>query len=141
MSKISTKLEHLKVGDLIFADIIINPTDIADRSSKSATTSKAKQGKPVRRICLVLEPGKTSVQVTYVPTFKESTTLPSTLDKAMWYPFMPATKEGSLEPLPAMSNGKAQWASLRSKQTIAKDPISDSVPVTTVNLIKAKMKA
>ena len=80
--------------------------------------------KPVRRICIVLVPGKTSVEVTYTATFHESPTLPSMLDKSMWYPFKPVAKEGSLEPLPAMSNGVAQWASLRSKQTITKSTVS-----------------
>ena len=72
----------------------------------------------------MLVPGQTSVQVTYVATFDQSTTLPSALDKTVWYPFKPATKEGDLEPLPELSNEKAQWASLRTKQTITKNPVS-----------------
>ncbi|KAI9571765.1 hypothetical protein HD554DRAFT_1819731 [Boletus coccyginus] len=145
MSKASVQLKDLKVGDLIYADIVLNTADIADSNSKSSTTAKIKQGKPVRRICLVLVPGQTSVQVTYVATFGQSTTLSTELDKAMWYPFKPATKEGNLEPLPALSNGKAQWASLRTKHTITKNPadvISGlTVPVASAELIKGKMKA
>jgi hypothetical protein len=72
----------------------------------------------------VLVPGQISVQVTYVATFDQSNALPSTLDKKMWYPFKPATKEGDLEPLPELSNGKAQWASIRTKHTITTNPVS-----------------
>jgi len=145
MSKVSTQLKDLKVGDLIYADIVVNTADVADLKSKSTTTTKIKQGKPVRRICLVLVPGQISVQVTYVATFDQSNALPSTLDKKMWYPFKPATKEGDLEPLPELSNGKAQWASIRTKHTITTNPVdklSDrTVPVASADLIKGKMKA
>ena len=85
--------------------------------------NRIKKGQAVRRICLVLEPGETSVQVTYVATFSENTTLPSTLDKTMWYPLAPATQEGSFAPLPALDNGKAQWASLRTRHTITVNPV------------------
>ena len=40
MSKSSTHLKDLKVGDLIYADIIINIADVADSKSKSTTMTK-----------------------------------------------------------------------------------------------------
>ena len=94
------------------------------RVAHTVSYNRIKQGKPVRRICVVLVPGETSVEVTYVATFDQSHTLPHTLDKEMWYPFKPATKEGDLEPLPELSNKKAQWASLRTKHTVTQNPVS-----------------
>ena len=88
--------------------------------------NRIKKGQAVRCICLVLEPGKTSVQVTYVATFSENTTLPFTLNKTMWYPFAPATQEGSFAPLLALDNGKVQWASLRTRHTIVNLVCSES---------------
>lgn len=38
MSKVSTELKDLKVGDLIYAQIIVNIDDVADPKSKSTTT-------------------------------------------------------------------------------------------------------
>ena len=40
MCKSSTHLKDLKVGDLIYADIIINIADVADSKSKSTTMTK-----------------------------------------------------------------------------------------------------
>jgi hypothetical protein len=40
MSKVSTQLKDLKVGDLIYADIVVNTADVADLKSKSTTTTK-----------------------------------------------------------------------------------------------------
>jgi hypothetical protein len=88
--------------------------------------NRIKKGQAVRRICLVLETGETGVQVTYIATFGESTTLPATLDKTMWYPFAPATQEGSFVPLLALDNGKAQWGSLRTRHTITINPVRSS---------------
>jgi hypothetical protein len=110
-----------------------------------------------------LVPGVASVEVTYVATFDQSTALPNALDKTMWYPFAPALQEGAFAPLPtALSSGKAQWASLRTKQTITENPVSfcsaiyilkltrpsrqvdklpENVPAQSVNAILAAMKA
>jgi len=144
MSKTPTQLKDLAVGDLISTDIVVNITDVADPKSKTGTTAKIKKGQAVRRICLVLEPGETGVQVTYVATFGESTTLPATLDKTMWYPFAPATQEGSFAPLLALDNGKAQWASLRTRHTITVNPVdklSEQVPSGSAAAILGEMRA
>ncbi|KAG9316104.1 hypothetical protein JVU11DRAFT_3778 [Chiua virens] len=142
MSKTSTHLKDLQVGDLIWANVVLDIADLVDLKSTSSTAKKTKEGKPTRRICLVLEAGATSVRVTYVATFNESNTLPTALDKTMWYPFRPATKEGDLEPLPPMREGIAQWASLRSTHTITNDPVyvlPETVSVETAGLIRGKI--
>lgn len=72
---------------------------------------------------MVLAVSATSVTVTYLATFSKATTLPTTLDKNYWYPVDPATKEGTLDPLPAL-NTRAQWASLRKKQEITEATVS-----------------
>lgn len=40
MSKTSTQLKDLAVGDLIFTDIIVDIADLANPASKSGTTKK-----------------------------------------------------------------------------------------------------
>lgn len=90
---------------------------------------------------MVLVSGTTSVEVTYVATFDQKTQLPSQLDKTMWYPFSPATKEGSYDPLPSIIGGKAQWASLRTKQTITANPVcSSNATWLNIEIDKAIMK-
>jgi hypothetical protein len=87
------------------------------------TYDRIKRGDPVDRYCIVLAVEAQSITVTYLATFKRSTKLPTTLDKAYWYPVDPAEKEAALDPLPAL-NTNAQWASLRKKQTITVTPVS-----------------
>ena len=85
---------------------------------------RIKKGDPVTRLAVVLATGSSSVQVTYLATFAQSTKLPASFaDKSLWYPISPATKEGTYDPLPALPNNKAQWACLRKKQTITGNPV------------------
>ena len=77
----------------------------------------------MERFCVVLAVTDMSVTVTYFTTFAKATTLPTTLDKNYWYPVDPATKEGTLDPLPAL-NTRAQWASLRKKQHVTEATVS-----------------
>ncbi|KAI0299209.1 hypothetical protein BC826DRAFT_63381 [Russula brevipes] len=124
MSKTSTPLKNLVVGDIIYADVHINKSDMADPNSKSTTAKKINKGQAITRLAVVLVAGSSSVQVTYLATFAKSTQLPTTIaDKTMWYPISPATKESTHDPLPALQNNTAQWASLRQKQTITTDPV------------------
>ncbi|GBE85424.1 hypothetical protein BKA93DRAFT_828887 [Sparassis latifolia] len=144
MSKTSVPLKDLVVGDIIYANIIIDKADMADPNSKSGTAKNIKAGKPVRRLCVVLVAGSSSVVVTYLATFNQSKTLPASFtDKSYWYPVSPATKEGTLDPLPSL-NGTAQWVSLRKKQTVTEDPVekvTEKFSAASVKLILAAMKA
>ena len=71
------------------------------------------------KLAVVLVADNSGVQVTYLTTFGGESTLPSTLnEKGMWYPISPAENEDIYVPLPALKTNKAQWASLRQKQTI-----------------------
>lgn len=140
-------LSTLKAGDIIYADVHIDVQDMADPNAKSTTAKKyvvlalplchfhfltvifcrIRKGDPVTRLCIVLTPGAHSVDVTYQATFAQSTSLPGNFtDKDLWYPVSPAKKEGSHEPLPALGDGKAAWASLRKTQTITQDPVEYS---------------
>ncbi|TFK42012.1 hypothetical protein BDQ12DRAFT_710341 [Crucibulum laeve] len=145
MSFTSTALKNLVVGDIIYVDVHIDKADTADPNSKSTTAKKIKKGDPVTRLAVVLVAGASSVQVTYLATFAQSTQLPTTFtDKTMWYPIKPATKESTYDPLPALPNGKAQWACLRKKQTITTDPVNktaENIGATSAGLILAAMKA
>ncbi|KAJ7228553.1 hypothetical protein GGX14DRAFT_613506 [Mycena pura] len=119
-------LSDLEVGDIIYADVKIDSEDMADTNSKSTTAKKIKKGDPITRLAVVLVAGTASVEVTYLATFARSTTLPSSFaDKSYWYPFTPAGQESIYEPLPAMTNNEAQWASLRVTQTITQDTVGD----------------
>ena len=144
----SDALSTLAVGNIISASIIIDKADMVDPASKSGTARKwvsnlqggileafcfyqvdwptlcrIKAGNSVERFCIVLAATATSVTVTYLVTFDKATALPTTLDNNYWYPIKPATKEGTLEPLPAL-NTRAQWASLRKKQYITGATVS-----------------
>jgi len=145
MSFTSTALKDLVVGNIIYVDVIIDVADTADPNSKSTTAKKIKAGKPVTRLAVVLVAGTSSVTVTYLATFAKSSSLPTTFtDKTMWYPIKPATKESTYEPLPALPNNTAQWASLRKKQTITTNPankVADSISAASAALILAAMKA
>ncbi|KAF8737183.1 hypothetical protein AX14_013311 [Amanita brunnescens Koide BX004] len=145
MSQTSTPLKDLAVGDIIYVDVIIDKADMADPNSKSTTAKKIAKGQPVTRLAVVLVTGSSSVQVTYLATFAKSTKLPTSFtDKSFWYPIKPATKESTYEPLPALPNNVAQWASLRKKQTITKDPVmkvQESITKASADLILAAMKA
>ncbi|KAF8550756.1 hypothetical protein OG21DRAFT_371746 [Imleria badia] len=143
MSNVSTHLKDLKVGDLIYTEIKIDIKDLADPNSKTKTTKAIKAGKEVKRICIVLVPGHDSVEVSYSATFHDSHTLPAHLDKHMWYPFKPATKEGDLEPLPERRDERACWASLRALHKITKNPVDkldEEISAASAHLIKEKMK-
>lgn len=149
MSKFA--LEDLAAGSIIYANIIINQKDAAyfyhckkvcymqqsfrkvslicthNRTCSLFIIERIKSGKPVKRLCVVLEGGTKSVNVTYLATFASSTTFPTTLDTSMWYPITgPATQESSLSPLPAsaLANGRAQWACPRTTQVVTEDPVS-----------------
>ncbi|KAF8550761.1 hypothetical protein OG21DRAFT_371842 [Imleria badia] len=147
MSRVSTQLKDLKVGDRIWTEVKVDRDDVADLNSQSNTAKAIKNGIPVKRICVVLVPGHTSVEVTYFATFNRSDTLPKRLSKDLWYPFKPATKEGKLDPLPGLHDkedeNKAQWVSLRTRHKVTKNPVDKmepDVPVKSVNLIKEKMR-
>ena len=159
MSQTSTPLKDLAVGDIIYVDVIIDKADMADPNSKSTTAKKyvnsslqlmpsysqadrfsprIAKGQPVTRLAVVLVTGSSSVQVTYLATFAKSTKLPTSFtDKSFWYPIKPATKESTYEPLPALPNNVAQWASLRKKQTITKSPVGYSFSPRIVNISDA----
>jgi len=145
MSKTSVALKDLHIGDIIYTNVTINVADQADPNSKSTTAKKIQQGTPIQRLCIVLVPGTQSVQVTYLATLGSSTSLPATLDRTMWYPFEPATKEGSYTPLPPLSSAKAQWACLRIKQKITANPIDrvDDMQISadSAHEVLAAMKA
>jgi hypothetical protein len=83
----------------------------------------------VERICIVLAVHEGSVDVTYTATFATSTQLPTLFtDKSYWYPINPATKEGSLDPLPSAINPEIeQWVSLRRTQKVTADPVSQLI--------------
>lgn len=157
MSFTSTPLKDLAIGDIIYADVLIDKADMADPNSKSTTAKKfvnqsviaiihtllklinslprIKKGQPVARLAVVLVAGSSSVQVTYLATFAQSTQLPASFpDKSMWYPILPATKESVYDPLPALQNNKAQWACLRRKQTITDDPVGYLFSPLIVNI-------
>jgi len=142
----SVSLASLSVGNIIYADVVINTADTADPNSKSTTAKKIKKGKPVTRICIVLAVNTGSVDVTYTATFIGSTKLPTSFtDNSYWYPIKPATKEGNLEPLPSAINPQTpQWVSLRQTQRLTQDPvnlIAGNYDVASVALIRAQMKA
>ena len=81
------------------------------------------------QLAIVLITGKSSVEVTYLASFRgkdgeePKLCLPTKLDKSMWYPISPAENEGHFAPLPTLENNKAHWASLRRKQTITVNPV------------------
>ncbi|KAI0299210.1 hypothetical protein BC826DRAFT_1184072 [Russula brevipes] len=126
MSKTFTALRDLVFGDIIYVNLYINKKDMADPNSQSTTAKKIKSGKPVTRMSVVLVAGSLSVQVTHLATFEESTQLPTTfVDKTMWYPISPATKESTYDLLPALQNNTAQWACLRqNRQSLPTRPPS-----------------
>ncbi|KZT03133.1 uncharacterized protein LAESUDRAFT_762126 [Laetiporus sulphureus 93-53] len=103
-TKVTTALKDLRVGDMIWVKATVNKADLANPAATSATTKAVLQGKHVKRLCVVLIEGTTSVVVTYLTTFGDSAALPTRFtDKSYWYP--------------------AQWVSLRQKQTIFDDPV------------------
>ncbi|KAF8886083.1 hypothetical protein CPB84DRAFT_1827144 [Gymnopilus junonius] len=144
MTTTSTALKDLAVGNIIYADVTIDKADMADPSSTSTTAKKIKKGDKVTRLCIILEKGTSSVTVTYLATFAGATSLPTSFtDKSLWYPIKPATKESTYQPLPE-TNGKAQWACLRKKQTITTDPVkkvADTMTEASAKLILGAMKA
>jgi len=143
----SVPLASLSVGDIIYANVVINQADMADPNSKSTTAKKIKKGQPVERICIVLAVHGGSVDVTYTATFAKSTQLPTSFtDKSYWYPINPATKEGTLDPIPSAINPQtAQWASLRQTQKVTANPAKridgSQYTAASVALILAAMKA
>lgn len=153
-------LTALAVGDIIYTKVLINKADMANPNATSGTAkswghpvvvltspnwnpiyNRIKRGHPVERYCVVLAVGTQSITVTYLATFNRAKKLPTTLDEAYWYPIDPAEKEAALDPLPAL-NTNAQWASLRTKQTIAVTPVScgliismnkNSIPIVVIS--------
>ncbi|KAJ7743145.1 hypothetical protein B0H16DRAFT_1727867 [Mycena metata] len=139
-------LNNLVVGDIIYCDVIIDKKDVADPNSKSTTAKKIKAGQPVTRLAVVLVAGAASVRVTYLATFVGATALPASFDKSYWYPFTPAQKESTHDPLPARAdNPVAQWASLRATQTVTQTPVKrvdgGNIGTASADLIRAAMKA
>ena len=158
MSFTSTPLKDLAIGDIIYVDVLIDKADMADPNSKSTTAKKSvnssanaiiftqrsswlfslpriKKNQPVTRLAVVLVAGSSSVQVTYLATFAQSTQLPTSFaDKSIWYPISPAKKEGTHDPLPALPNNTAQWACLRKKQKITDNPVGYLFPPRIVNI-------
>ncbi|KAI6110987.1 hypothetical protein EDD16DRAFT_1099725 [Pisolithus croceorrhizus] len=135
--------ETLRPGDIIFAEIVIDPRDTADPGSTTARTIA--EGEPIRHPCVVLSTGTDGVEVTYMATFKERSSLPRALDKSMWYPISPAPYEGFFyPPLPPRWNGKAQWVSLRARHPITKRRVrkfDETFPVASLNVITLHMRA
>ncbi|PBK77699.1 hypothetical protein ARMSODRAFT_4233 [Armillaria solidipes] len=145
MSKTPTALKDLAVGDIIWTPVIVDLQDFGSPASQSTMAKMIRKGVPVPRLCIVLATGETSVQVTYLATFGDSVTLPSHLDKNMFYPFSPSnTSGGPYEPLPMLDDGsRSPWASLRAKYTITENPVSKTelkVPTSSAALILASMK-
>ncbi|KAJ7035702.1 hypothetical protein C8F04DRAFT_1098212 [Mycena alexandri] len=140
-------LNTLVVGDIIYCDVRIDKKDMADPNSKSTTARKINNGQPVTRLAVVLVAGATSVRVTYLATFAGATALPASFaDKSYWYPFTPATKESTYDPLPARADSPvAQWASLRATQTVTQTPVKrvdgGNIGTASADLIRAAMKA
>ncbi|KAI6126526.1 hypothetical protein F5141DRAFT_1200383 [Pisolithus sp. B1] len=135
--------KSLKPGDLFWADLVLDPADIAYPGSCSAKRINNREAS--KRICIVLQIQDKSIEATYLATFDENTTLPTDLDKEMWYPFKPAAPHGQYSSLAPQRNGKAQWASLRSVHKVSKEQVDKlgvpGLPPTTVNAIIRAMDA
>ncbi|PBK94528.1 hypothetical protein ARMGADRAFT_1011961 [Armillaria gallica] len=140
-----TALRDLAVGDVIWTPVIVDQRDFGSPTSKSTMAKRIKKGLPVLRLCIVLATGETSVQVTYMATFGDSDTLPSHLDKTMFYPFEPVLPSGGpYKPLPVLQDARHSWASLRARYTITGNPVSKielRVPASSAALILASMKS
>lgn len=137
----SVHFTTLERGDLFWAELVLDPADIAYRSS--GTARKIRNKVPLPRICIVLQKYTNCIGATYLATFDEALTLPPGLDRRMWYPFKPAESHGSYSSLAAQRNKKAQWASLRSVHYVYDqyvEKLGIRLPAASVDAIQRAMQ-